>query len=84
MRYNYVLALLILAAAYNPASFCAEEAGEGWAAAPDVIKKYIERDTDKNFFSGQSGNIKITYRCHGLPHLPSRTCPKNGTKAPVV
>jgi len=68
MRYNYPLVLLVLTAAYSPASFCAEEeAAQGWVAAPDVVERYIARDKDKTFFRGQSGEIKIIYREENIP-----------------
>jgi len=74
MRHSYPLVLLSLAAAYCPASFCAEEAEQGWVAAPDVVERYITRDKDRSY--------KAIYREENIPPytLPDALAMNDGSK----
>ena len=51
MRNIYHLVLLILFAAYSPASFCAEQTAPGWVAPPDFVKKFEDRDKNRSYLS---------------------------------
>ena len=51
MHQNYTLVVLLLAAVYPSASFCAEQTAQGWVAPPLFVKKLEERDKNRSYES---------------------------------